>query len=387
MSNLKKLIEEKIQWIIRDFSYKAPEQVTKDFVTERYIPILNELLALMDEAEQKPSWEPRASGKQVPEETSSSTEHQAWLRERQNQNPLNPMPVLEPKPAEKPAWEPGMPCAERGCEPVNHKFKVGDWFQTESVIRQMVAIANKKGWIEGNDGMIYDPICCRHVPPPKEVMPSEAVRTTVQNSAVTGAHRAVETSENLYQYREDLQKLEDSCHHPDKHSSKHSHGPECEDPFQGAQWDDLDREIDQLGSQKASMHGQARYQELLRQRDLRDELRRMRGGKRMVADNDNYGYGLNKGSKSVLSACADEIDRLEARVKELQEELDCGGHKFQIVAAELDSCREQLQSARELAEMVTHTANEPIGAISCVILRFRWEDIQAKAREFLEGLE
>ena len=37
-----------IEWIKHDFPYKAPEQITKMFVSERYIQPLNELLAALN---------------------------------------------------------------------------------------------------------------------------------------------------------------------------------------------------------------------------------------------------------------------------------------------------------------------------------------------------
>jgi len=31
----------------------------------------------------------------------------------------------------------------------------------------------------------------------------------------------------MYDYRVELQAMEDACHHPEKHTPAHSHGPEC----------------------------------------------------------------------------------------------------------------------------------------------------------------
>ena len=78
------------------------------------------------------------------------------------------------------------------------------------------------------------------------------------------------------------------------------------------------------------------------------------------------------------------------RIEELQEELDSGGHKFQVVAAELDFCRANLQRYRELAEKVdildhpNIVMSDALQHAGELALRRQWEGVHKLARELLK---
>lgn len=138
--------------------------------------------------------------------------------------------------------------AEMHVHRLPHEFKEGDWFECSMNFCDGGQVAKIDGdYIVDQDGEHHLASDAFHVPAPKEAKP--------ECEDVDEAEVANETSKELL-----------------------GHGTRP-DPFQGKHWDSLDEKIAEIEKRKTGLGIGPTYYPFLRQRDLRDEVRRLRGEK------------------------------------------------------------------------------------------------------------
>ena len=200
----------------------------------------------------------------------------------------------ESKPADKPAWEPGTVLVSRTSSPefpyrldtrtgsvedgedwqatrltdgekseshfkyadwrihrLPHEFKVGDWFRCTTGLCKGGRVEKNNGeHIIDQHGSWHHTGCALHVPAPKEANSKDVDYDWADEAEVANEI----SKEFLF----------------------HGRRP---DPFQGPHWDALDAEIAEIEKRKSGLGIGPTHYPLLRQRDLRDEARRMKEAK------------------------------------------------------------------------------------------------------------